>query len=215
MKEVTQNRQAVQISKPILLAASLLLPVGLSACTDDSGGGGSDREVDQFNFTNTVTKEELGSKLDELSRLGSRASDLSVINSGGSYSLKEAYRFAGLIDEGSDYEPNDGGSYGDAQAGAIDCDSFSASMPLQYSVDFSPSQGDQGLQLDAETDCGSALKSLKSYYSNALGSLMTEVARFKQLKPGEDKNYDQSLVARSTLPQQAINVRDRCCVRVD
>ena len=28
-----------------------------------------------------------------------------------------------------------------------------------------------------------------------------------QLQPGEDKNYDQSLVARSTLPQQAINVR--------
>ena len=28
-----------------------------------------------------------------------------------------------------------------------------------------------------------------------------------QLEPGEDKNYDQNLVARSTLPQQAINVR--------
>lgn len=28
-----------------------------------------------------------------------------------------------------------------------------------------------------------------------------------QLQPGEDKNYDSSLVARSTLPQQAINVR--------
>lgn len=28
-----------------------------------------------------------------------------------------------------------------------------------------------------------------------------------QLRPGEDENYDQSLVAQSTLPQQAINVR--------